>query len=577
LLKAERNRDRLGCDTMKPISSKIRAFAVGTVVFSAALLSAAPLDSLQRAYTELRYGMFICFGIETFYGGDYWNNSKPPAATVWNLANLNCKNWADAAKAAKMKYGLLTTKHHWGFCLWNTSTTTYNCMNAGALRTDVVQAYCDAFRADSLLPGLYYSMFDVFNSVDGGYASFSRTLWNAKKAFIEQQLRELLTNYGPIPVLVIDGWAWRMGHNAIPYQEIREFVKSLQPNCLMCDHDGVGRPWDNDLVMYEEPKGVYCPAGNTLASNQGQCIVSQSSGSWFWTGGGTYMTAASIRMHLADLEPRYCNFLLNCPPTASGVLDQRMIDTITKAGSGWSPDMNRAPLPIQPHAVEHPVTAVAALSGAGSAWNAIDGYNDVFNPTSVGQTLLSAGVPPQSVTIDLGAKYYNLEILGYLPRQDYSGGSRNITGNITGYAISVSDDSSAFQQVASGTWPADSAYKIAEWTPAAGRYVRLQATSANGNAVVVNEIAVGGRAHVPTTTPVAVADNGVPWSMRPKSAPETAVVTRGGFYPVTGALPVYVYDMTGRRIKHVVADGSFPYIRKDFGRAQGVYIFKTGD
>jgi len=562
---------------MKPISSKIRAFAVGTVVFSAALLSAAPLDSLQRAYTELRYGMFICFGIETFYGGDYWNNSKPPAATVWNLANLNCKNWADAAKAAKMKYGLLTTKHHWGFCLWNTSTTTYNCMNAGALRTDVVQAYCDAFRADSLLPGLYYSMFDVFNSVDGGYASFSRTLWNAKKAFIEQQLRELLTNYGPIPVLVIDGWAWRMGHNAIPYQEIREFVKSLQPNCLMCDHDGVGRPWDNDLVMYEEPKGVYCPAGNTLASNQGQCIVSQSSGSWFWTGGGTYMTAASIRMHLADLEPRYCNFLLNCPPTASGVLDQRMIDTITKAGSGWSPDMNRAPLPIQPHAVEHPVTAVAALSGAGSAWNAIDGYNDVFNPTSVGQTLLSAGVPPQSVTIDLGAKYYNLEILGYLPRQDYSGGSRNITGNITGYAISVSDDSSAFQQVASGTWPADSAYKIAEWTPAAGRYVRLQATSANGNAVVVNEIAVGGRAHVPTTTPVAVADNGVPWSMRPKSAPETAVVTRGGFYPVTGALPVYVYDMTGRRIKHVVADGSFPYIRKDFGRAQGVYIFKTGD
>ena len=278
----------------------------------------APLDSLQRAYTELRYGMFICFGIETFYGGDYWNNSKPPAITVWNPSAVNCKNWADAAKTAKMTYGLLTTKHHWGFCLWNTSTTAYNSMNAGTARIDVVKAYCDAFRADNLIPGLYYSMFDVFDSVDASYGSFNRTMWNKKKPFIEQQLRELLTNYGPIPVLVFDGWAWRMGHNAVPYQEIREFVKSLQPNCLMCDHDGVGRPWDNDVIMYEEPKGVYCPAGNTVASNQGQCIVSQASGSWFWTGCGTSMTAQNIATHLSNLEPRYCNFLLNCPPNKIG-------------------------------------------------------------------------------------------------------------------------------------------------------------------------------------------------------------------------------------------------------------------
>ena len=504
---------------MNQISLKRWVFVYGTLFFTAASLAAAPLDSLQRAYTQLRYGMFICYGIETFYGGDYWNNPKPPAASVWNPSALNCKNWADAAKAAKMKYGLFTTKHHWGFCLWKTSTTAYNCMNSGALRTDVVQAYCDAFRADSLLPGLYYSMFDVFDSVDGGYGAFNRTLWNKKKTYIEQQLRELLTNYGPIPILVIDGWAWRMGHNAVPYQEIREFVKSLQPNCLISDHDGVGRPWDNDVVMYEEPKGVYCPAGNALASNQGQCIVSQASGSWFWTGGGASMTVANIRTHLVNLEQRYCNFLLNCPPTAGGVLDQRIIDTITKAGSGWTPNLNRTPLPTQPHAIEHPITPIAATSGsglsAGSAWNAIDGYNDVLGATTVGQNLWSAtGAPPQSVTIDLGAKYYNIEILGYLPRQDYSGSNRNLTGNITGYVISISDDNSAFQQVASGTWPADSSYKIAEWTPvSSGRYVRLQATSANGNTVVINEIALGGRTHTPTTTPVNVFERSVIGSM----------------------------------------------------------------
>jgi alpha-L-fucosidase len=462
---------------------------------------AASLDSLQQAYVDLRFGMFIHFGIETFNGGDYWNKNTPPSQSVWNPSALNCKNWADAAKAAKMKYGVLTTKHHYGFCLWNTSTTSYNCMNSGSLKTDVVKAYCDAFRADSLLPGFYYSMFDVFSGVDAGHESFSRTLWEGKKAFIKEQLRELLTNYGPIPILVIDGWAWRMGHNSIPYQEIREYVKSLQPNCLLCDHDGVSKPWDNDIVMFEEPKGVYCPPTNTFAATQGQIIISQPSGSWFWTGGGTSMTTASIRTHLANLEPRYCNFLLNCPPTAAGVLNQAMVDTLVKIGTLWSPDATRPPLPEQPYAIEHPVTPVGAMSAAGTAWNAIDGYNDVFSATSVGQSLWSAGAPPQEITIDLGAVYDNLDILGYLPRQDYVGGRRATTGNITSYIISVSDDNTSYRQVTTGTWAADSNYKIAEWSPAAtGRYLRLKAAGSNGSSVVVGEISVGGRLQRPMTT-----------------------------------------------------------------------------
>jgi alpha-L-fucosidase len=534
------------------------------------------LDSLKRAYTELRFGMFICFGIESFNNGDYWNNPKPPAASVWKLTNLNCKNWADAAKSAKMKYGLLTTKHHYGFCLWNTSTTTYNCMNSGTLRTDVVKAYCDAFRADSLLPGLYYSMFDVADSVDGGHASFSRTMWNKKKDYVKQQLRELLTNYGPIPILVFDGWAWEMGHNTIPYQEIREFVKSLQPNCLICDHDGVGRPWDNDIVMYEEPKGVYCPPGNTYAANQGQIIVSQASGSWFWTGGGTYMTSANIRTHLANLEPRYCNFLLDCPPNGNGVLDQHIIDTLTKVGSSWTPNMNRAPLPVQPHAIEHPLTAVAATYGNGSnAWNAIEGYNDVFGPTSVGQTLLTAGAPSQVITIDLGVKYYYLEILGYLPRQDYAGTSRNLAGNITGYTLSVSDDNTTFTQVASGTWAADSTYKIAEWAPpAAGRYIRLQATSANGNAsVVVNEIEVGGRVHTPTTTPVKIANNTARAAVLLKSSSGLFINTGFGFLNSNRiGSQCNVYDINGRLVKHCFGVELF---NNDFGKSHGVYLIKA--
>jgi hypothetical protein len=240
--------------------------------------------------------------------------------------------------------------------------------------------------------------------------------------------------------------------------------------------------------------------------------------------------------------------------------------------------VNRTPLPTQPHAIEHPVTPVGASATGGSPWNAIDGYNDVFSSTSVGQTLWSGGAPAQSVTVDLGVKYYNLEILGYLPRQDYTGANRNLTGDITGYTISVSDNDTAFQQVASGTWPADSTYKIAEWAPAAaGRYVRLTATSANGNtSVVINEIAVGGRVNTPSTTPSNVVFKRESWPLSPKCGPGI-IVNINGLNPVynSAASPAYVYDLAGRIIKRVVINGSFPYIRRDFGMAQGVYIFKT--
>jgi hypothetical protein len=147
-------------------------------------------------------------------------------------------------------------------------------------------------------------------------------------------------------------------------------------------------------------------------------------------------------------------------------------------------------------------------------------------------------------------------------------------GNITGYTISVSDDKRRFQQVASGTWPADSTYKIAEWSPAAsGRYVRLQATSANGNdSVVINEIAVGGRTHTPTTTPVRVAEGS---ASRPKSSNHNSgiFITIGGTRPVAGRIPpAHEFDMAGRTMQRAAADGPFPYTKKD-----GAFVFKAAE
>jgi hypothetical protein len=92
--------------------------------------------------------------------------------------------------------------------------------------------------------------------------------------YIKTQLTELLSNYGEIPFLVLDGWAWKMGHRNAPFAETHDLIKSLQPEILITDHDGIQGTWDADLVMYEEPKGVFSPTGNTIAAGQDNKINS---------------------------------------------------------------------------------------------------------------------------------------------------------------------------------------------------------------------------------------------------------------------------------------------------------------
>jgi alpha-L-fucosidase len=126
---------------------------------------------------------------------------------TFNPANLDCSQWANACKAAGAKYGVLTAKRHDGISLWDLKQTDYDIMDS-SYPHDFIKLYTDVFRAAGLLPGLYFSMLDVANEVNSN--------WYAKKSFVFGQLTELLSNCGKIPVLVIDGWAWNMGHRSIP-------------------------------------------------------------------------------------------------------------------------------------------------------------------------------------------------------------------------------------------------------------------------------------------------------------------------------------------------------------------------
>lgn len=155
------------------------------------------LLQLQQDFINLGFGMFIHFNIPTFMDQDWADPSASPA--IFNPAKLDCNQWAKAAVSANMSYGCLTTKHHSGFCIWDTKTTDYNVMNS-PLKRDVVKEYVKAFRDKGLKVMLYYSILDTHHKLR------PNSITPQHIAMVKAQLTELLSNYGPITALIIDGW-----------------------------------------------------------------------------------------------------------------------------------------------------------------------------------------------------------------------------------------------------------------------------------------------------------------------------------------------------------------------------------
>ena len=452
---------------------------------------AKTLQQLQSDYVDMRFGMFMHFSILTFCG------SQPgdPCAGSWGQANLPISNfapsskydptqWADAAVAAHMKFGVLTTRHHDGFALWPSAASSFNVGHVPwkGGKGDVVKDYVNAFRARGLAPGLYYSIWDSTEGIGN-----SATITAAQMSYVTTQITELLTNYGPIPILVIDGWSWKTGHNKVAYQTIRELVKSLQPNCLITDHTHLVDPWEVDIVNFEEPAGAFAPANNTYAAAQETKINNSGGNDWFWAPnvGGLMTVSNIVDGHLKKLEPAYTNFLLNCPPNRDGLIDASMVSVLTQVGAAWSPNPNRAPLPTQARIIEHPYTPVGATATSGTAANAIDGIND----TSTHTFWQTSGALPQSVTLDLGQTRPDVGMLSVVPQ--YVNGAGVTGGNVTSYGISVSTDGTSFTQATTGSWPADGKLHTATFGPVPARYVRFEARAANGASAIVTDITVG--------------------------------------------------------------------------------------
>ena len=122
----------------------------------------------QQAQIDRKYGMFIHFGINTFHDMEWTDGTKP--ANSYQPTQIDAEQWITAAKEAGMRYVILVSKHHDGFCLWDSKLTTYDVASSGN-PTNVIEAVAKACKKHGIGLGLYYSLWDRNRNADTSNAA----------------------------------------------------------------------------------------------------------------------------------------------------------------------------------------------------------------------------------------------------------------------------------------------------------------------------------------------------------------------------------------------------------------------
>lgn len=421
------------------------------------------LQALQQGFLDLRFGMFIHLNLATFEEREWGDPTLSPK--LFNPKHLDTDQWARAAKSANMGYACLTTKHHDGFCLWPTRTGSANVMQS-SYPHDVVRRYVDSFRKAGLKVCLYFSILDLRQDIR------ARTVTPEKIALIKAQITELLTNYGPLTALILDGWnaSWsRISYAELPYREIYDLVKSLQPDCLLTDHNAGSYPgtalYYTDIKQYEQHAGQKIPADSPVPSQSGTTLQSD----WFWKKAYPTSELASAKTIVDEwLKPfndNHCNLILNVAPNRDGRFDDNAVARLAEIGTLWK---NEGPAAKIGRSVTITTPDLAAGKPAwASASDEAVGPDQAFDDNFRSYWLADRGKNEGwiEVRFDAPVSFNTLSIVEPLHDQDYGDTSR-----IASYKVEVERDG-AWVEVVSGTKPAH--YQFHEVARTTAKRVRL--------------------------------------------------------------------------------------------------------
>jgi alpha-L-fucosidase len=189
-------------------------------------------------FRKARFGMFIHWGLYAQLGRHEWVMNREripleeyePLADSWKPGPWPARKWAKLAKQAGQRYMVMTTKHHEGFCLFNSELTDYNAVKRGPQR-DLVAEYVEAARDEGLKVGFYYSLMD-WHHPDGAKCAKNEKSRRRFVDYIHGQIRELLSNYGKIDILWYDV-SWPLDAQGWESEKMNRMALELQPDILI--------------------------------------------------------------------------------------------------------------------------------------------------------------------------------------------------------------------------------------------------------------------------------------------------------------------------------------------------------
>lgn len=307
----------------------------------------------RRQFAKDRFGIFLHWGIYSLYAQGEWylqdanldRNEYAKAANAFYPHNFNAEEWIKTFKEAGARYVTFTTRHHDGFSMWATQQSDYNIMHTPYGR-DIVRQLADACHRNTFPLHLYYSHIDWTRDDYPMGRTGLRTGKDPKKAnwqsyftFMNHQLTELLTQYGPIRAVWFDGW-WdqEKAKPAFNWQLPEQYalIHHLQPACLIGNNHHQTPNEGEDIQLFERDV-----PGENKAGMSGQSVSSlpletceTMNGMWGYKVADThYKSAEELIRLLVRTAGKGANLLLNIGPQADGNLPATAVSRLKEIGA----------------------------------------------------------------------------------------------------------------------------------------------------------------------------------------------------------------------------------------------------
>ena len=331
------------------------AIAALSIFSTSAADKYVPSEEVKRSQKEFsadRFGIFIHWGIYSMFGQGEWYlnygvraDEYAKAAKGFYPVDFNAEEWANAIEGSGARYICFTSRHHDGFSMWDTKQSDYNIMKATPFKRDIIKELSDACRKEDLKLHLYYSHIDwtrpdyprgrtgLKTGRDSTYSD-----WNKYYKFMNAQLTELLTNYGPIRAIWFDG-VWDHDQDSVPFDwQLRpqyDMIHRLQPACLIGNNHHITPFEGEDIQIFERD----APGENT-AGLSGQDIsrlpletCQTMNGMWGYKAIDTnYKSTTELIRFLVKTAGLGANLLLNIGPQPNGELPATALDRLRGMG-----------------------------------------------------------------------------------------------------------------------------------------------------------------------------------------------------------------------------------------------------